>query len=161
MATTDRLRLPRLAAAQAQKEMTHNEALTLLDAAVQATVVASRQLRSRRRRCPASAGSSALAQLALGRGMTARSPSGLRAAGASLRHFWEWQCGALPTMRPCGECRSVGTMALSSVAGSRSTGRKWSAGGDPRSPIRRAAPPSTRRRVRRLSPFSAHCADMA
>ena len=40
MATTDRLRLPLLAAAQAQKEMTHNEALTLLDAVVQATVVA-------------------------------------------------------------------------------------------------------------------------
>ena len=40
MATTDRLRLPLLAAAQALKEMTHNEALTLLDAVVQATVVA-------------------------------------------------------------------------------------------------------------------------
>lgn len=37
---TDRLGLPTLAAAQAQKEMTHNEALTLLDAAVQAVVVA-------------------------------------------------------------------------------------------------------------------------
>lgn len=37
---TDRLRLPLLAAAQAQKEMTHNEALTLLDAVVQPVVVA-------------------------------------------------------------------------------------------------------------------------
>ena len=37
---TDRLSLPLLAVAQAQKEMTHNEALALLDAAVQATVVA-------------------------------------------------------------------------------------------------------------------------
>lgn len=36
---TDRLSLPLLAAAQAQKEMTHNEALALLDAAVQPTVV--------------------------------------------------------------------------------------------------------------------------
>lgn len=40
MAQTDRLGLPLLAAAQAQKEMTHNEALALLDAAVQAVVVA-------------------------------------------------------------------------------------------------------------------------
>ena len=40
MTDTARLKLPLLAAAQAQKEMTHNEALTLLDAAVQATVVA-------------------------------------------------------------------------------------------------------------------------
>jgi Protein of unknown function (DUF2793) len=39
MATTDRLALPLLAAAQAQKEMTHNEALTLLDALVQLVVV--------------------------------------------------------------------------------------------------------------------------
>lgn len=38
--TTDRLALPTLAAAQAQKEMTHNEALLRLDAAVQAVVVA-------------------------------------------------------------------------------------------------------------------------
>lgn len=37
---TDRLSLPLLAVAQAQKEVTHNEALTLLDAAVQAVVVA-------------------------------------------------------------------------------------------------------------------------
>lgn len=37
---TDRLGLPTLAAAQAQKEITHNEALTLLDAAVQAVVLA-------------------------------------------------------------------------------------------------------------------------
>jgi len=37
---TDRLRLPLLAAAQAQKEMTHNEALALLDAVVQPDVVA-------------------------------------------------------------------------------------------------------------------------
>ncbi len=40
MATTDRLGLPLLAVAQAQKEVTHNEALTLLDAAVQPVVVA-------------------------------------------------------------------------------------------------------------------------
>lgn len=40
MPQTDRLRLPLLSAAQAQKEMTHNEALTLLDAAVQPVVVA-------------------------------------------------------------------------------------------------------------------------
>ena len=39
MPDTDRLKLPLLATAQAQKEMTHNEALTLLDAAVQATVI--------------------------------------------------------------------------------------------------------------------------
>ena len=39
MPDTERLKLPLLAVAQAQKEMTHNEALTLLDAAVQATVV--------------------------------------------------------------------------------------------------------------------------
>lgn len=38
--TTDRLSLPLLAAAQAQKEMTHNEALALLDATVQPVVVA-------------------------------------------------------------------------------------------------------------------------
>lgn len=38
--TTDRLLLPTLTQAQAQKEMTHNEALLRLDAAVQATVVA-------------------------------------------------------------------------------------------------------------------------
>jgi hypothetical protein len=37
---TARLALPQLAMAQAQKEMTHNEALVLLDAAVQAVVVA-------------------------------------------------------------------------------------------------------------------------
>ncbi len=37
---TDRLALPLLAAAQAQKEVTHNEALMLLDAAVQPVVVA-------------------------------------------------------------------------------------------------------------------------
>ena len=37
---TDRLSLPLLAVAQAQKEMTHNEALALVDTAVQATVVA-------------------------------------------------------------------------------------------------------------------------
>jgi len=37
---TDRLALPLLATAQAQKEMTHNEALTLLDAVVQPVVVA-------------------------------------------------------------------------------------------------------------------------
>ena len=37
---TDRLALPTLAAAQAQKEMTHNEALIRLDVAVQAVVVA-------------------------------------------------------------------------------------------------------------------------
>ena len=40
MATTDRLSLPLLAVAQAQKEMTHNEALAIVDAAVQAVVVA-------------------------------------------------------------------------------------------------------------------------
>ncbi len=38
--TTDRLALPLLAAAQAQKEVTHNEALALLDALVQPVVVA-------------------------------------------------------------------------------------------------------------------------
>jgi hypothetical protein len=38
MTTTDRLKLPYLAVAQAQKEMTHNEALALLDVAVQPTV---------------------------------------------------------------------------------------------------------------------------
>lgn len=38
--TTDRLALPLLAAAQAQKEMIHNEALTMLDASVQPVVVA-------------------------------------------------------------------------------------------------------------------------
>ena len=37
---TDRLSLPLLAVAQAQKEMTHNEALALLDAAVQPVIVA-------------------------------------------------------------------------------------------------------------------------
>ncbi len=37
---TDRLALPLLAVAQAQKEMTHNEALTRVDALVQAAVVA-------------------------------------------------------------------------------------------------------------------------
>lgn len=37
---TDRLALPLLAVAQAQKEMTHNEALALLDIAVQPVVVA-------------------------------------------------------------------------------------------------------------------------
>lgn len=37
---TDRLSLPLLATAQAQKEITHNEALVLLDALVQPTVVA-------------------------------------------------------------------------------------------------------------------------
>lgn len=36
---TDRLHLPLLATAQAQKEMTHNEALTLLDGAVQPVVL--------------------------------------------------------------------------------------------------------------------------
>ena len=36
---TERLALPLLATAQAQKEMTHNEALVLLDALVQPTVV--------------------------------------------------------------------------------------------------------------------------
>lgn len=39
MPHTDRLRLPLLSAAQAQKEMTYNEALTLLDAAVQPVVI--------------------------------------------------------------------------------------------------------------------------
>jgi hypothetical protein len=38
--TTDRLALPMLAVAQAQKEMTHNEALALLDMAVQPVVQA-------------------------------------------------------------------------------------------------------------------------
>lgn len=38
MATTERLKLPLLAVAQAQKEMTHNEALALLDVAVQPVV---------------------------------------------------------------------------------------------------------------------------
>ncbi|MBB5987288.1 DUF2793 domain-containing protein [Sphingobium lignivorans] len=38
MATTDRLALPLLAAGQAQKEITHNEALALLDLAVQLIV---------------------------------------------------------------------------------------------------------------------------
>lgn len=38
--TTARIALPLIAAGQAQKEMTHNEALTLLDVAVQASVVA-------------------------------------------------------------------------------------------------------------------------
>jgi hypothetical protein len=37
---TDRLKLPTLAAAQAQKEMTHNEALALADIAIQAVVQA-------------------------------------------------------------------------------------------------------------------------
>ncbi|MFM9978882.1 MAG: DUF2793 domain-containing protein [Sphingomonadaceae bacterium] len=37
---TDRLKLPLLAAAQTQKEMTHNEALAVADIAVQAVVVA-------------------------------------------------------------------------------------------------------------------------
>lgn len=40
MANTDRLALPLLSAAQAQKEITHNEALTLIDASLQAVVVA-------------------------------------------------------------------------------------------------------------------------
>lgn len=40
MSQTDRLGLPLLATAQAQKEMTHNEALALLDSAVQSVVVA-------------------------------------------------------------------------------------------------------------------------
>jgi hypothetical protein len=38
MLQSDRLKLPLLAAAQAQKEMTHNEALALADIAVQAVV---------------------------------------------------------------------------------------------------------------------------
>lgn len=40
MTTSDRLKLPFLAAAQAQKEVTHNEALALLDIAVQPVVQA-------------------------------------------------------------------------------------------------------------------------
>lgn len=40
MPSTPRLALPLLAVAQAQKEITHNEALTLLDALVHAAVVA-------------------------------------------------------------------------------------------------------------------------
>jgi hypothetical protein len=40
MTTTERLKLPFLAVAQAQKEMTHNEALALLDIAVQPVVQA-------------------------------------------------------------------------------------------------------------------------
>jgi hypothetical protein len=40
MPISDRLKLPFLAAAQAQKEMTHNEALALLDIAVQPVVQA-------------------------------------------------------------------------------------------------------------------------
>lgn len=40
MTITERLKLPLLAAAQAQKEMTHNEALALLDIAVQPVVQA-------------------------------------------------------------------------------------------------------------------------
>ncbi len=40
MAVTDRLTLPLLSAAQAQKEVTHNEALALIDAAVHPVVVA-------------------------------------------------------------------------------------------------------------------------
>lgn len=40
MPTTPRLALPLLAVAQAQKEVTHNEALVLLDALVHAAVVA-------------------------------------------------------------------------------------------------------------------------
>lgn len=38
MTTSDRIKLPLLAMAQAQKEMTHNEALSLLDIAVQPVV---------------------------------------------------------------------------------------------------------------------------
>jgi hypothetical protein len=38
MTTTERLKLPYLAVAQAQKEITHNEALALLDVAVQPVV---------------------------------------------------------------------------------------------------------------------------
>src|SRR3546814_7062671 len=41
--TTARFQLPLLAAAQAQKEVTHNEALTLLDALVQPVVEAGPQ----------------------------------------------------------------------------------------------------------------------
>src|SRR3546814_5145508 len=41
--TTARFRLPLLAAAQAQKEITHNEALTLLDALVQPVIEAGPQ----------------------------------------------------------------------------------------------------------------------
>src|SRR3546814_16530931 len=41
--TTARFRLPLLAAAQAQKEITHNEALTLLDALVQPVIEAGSQ----------------------------------------------------------------------------------------------------------------------
>jgi hypothetical protein len=40
MSTTERLKLPLLAVAQAQKELTHNEALALLDVAVQPVVQA-------------------------------------------------------------------------------------------------------------------------
>jgi len=40
MDATDRLELPLIAPGQAQKEMTHNEALALLDVAVQASVAA-------------------------------------------------------------------------------------------------------------------------
>src|SRR3954468_10459907 len=40
MSDTTRLALPRLDAAQAQKHVTHNEALSLLDALVQLSVVA-------------------------------------------------------------------------------------------------------------------------
>jgi hypothetical protein len=39
-AETDRLKMPLLTAAQAQKEMTHNEALALADIAIQAVIVA-------------------------------------------------------------------------------------------------------------------------
>lgn len=40
MAYSDRLHLPLMSAAQAQKEVTHNEGLAVLDAAVQSVVVA-------------------------------------------------------------------------------------------------------------------------
>ena len=96
---SDRLKLPLLAAAQAQKEVTHNEALALADIAVQAVVQAvAPVIVPARRRWLGNAGLSAQPQLVRGQGAQAISRDGPTVVGVLLHHLKACAFGALPTV---------------------------------------------------------------
>lgn len=82
-----RLALPLPAVAQAQKEVTHNEALTLLDSLVHTVVEAGRSLRRPLAPVSGNAGSSMPSRQANGKGRTIRSRSAPQIGGTLRRRM--------------------------------------------------------------------------
>ena len=157
--TSARLNLPLLAPGQAQKELYHNEALTLIDLAVQASVVTVGPRHAARIAGPwANAGSWGTRRPMRGSARPARWRDGPAAAGASWRRSRAARCGTSRRARWCGASPVPGWPAPSPARGWSSAASRWSARNGPLSPRPPAARSSTRRRVPDLPRSSRRCA---